>query len=72
MGDTIITLALCLVVGTVAYVAGKNDGAAAACDARDSAGRHVLQRVVPVGDVSADLRILIDGHNSIILKMCNR
>lgn len=72
MADTLITLALCWIVGTVAYVAGRNDGQRSACDERDAAGRHVLQRVVLVGDVAPEMRLMIDNHNRIIQHLCNR
>lgn len=72
MSDTIITLALCWIVGTVAYIAGRNDGRSLACDERDAAGRHVLQRVTLVGDVAPEMRLMIDNHNRIIQHLCNR
>lgn len=72
MGDIVAILALCWLVGIAAYFAGRNDGMARACDERDSAGRHVWQRVTPVGDLTTDMRLIIDNHNRIIAKLCNR
>ena len=72
MGDLVAILALCWLVGIAAYFAGRNDGMAKLCDERDASGRHVLQRVTPVGDVPVDLRLIIDNHNRILQKLCNR
>ena len=72
MGDIVIALALCWIVGIVSYTAGKNDGLSNVCDERNASGQHVFQRVTLVGDVPDDLRLLIDNHNRIIAKLCNR
>lgn len=71
MTDIMITIALCWIVGFVAYKAGGND-AREACNHRTLSGDYELQSIALKGDEQEPLRTMVDNHNRILKLLCNR